>query len=47
VFLSVQNGYLRFGEQEDKAGVMGEFFLFNQGAFNDINGSIPGSPVLP
>ncbi len=47
VFLSQQNGYMRFGEKEDEAGQMETVYFFNDVAFEDINNNIPGIPTLP
>jgi hypothetical protein len=47
VFLSQQNGYMRFGELEDEAGQTDTIYFFNDVAFEDINNNIPGIPTLP
>ena len=47
VFLSLQNGYMRFGEKEDEAGQTDTVYFFNDAAFVDINNNIPGIPTLP
>jgi hypothetical protein len=47
VFLSQQDGYMRFGEKEDEAGQMETVYFLNDAAFDDINNNIPGIPTLP
>ena len=47
VFLSLQDGYMRFGEKEDEAGQMETVYFLNDAAFQDINNNIPGIPTLP
>jgi len=47
VFLSLQTGYMRFGELEHEATMTDTLYFFNDTAFDDINNNIPGMPTNP